>query len=415
MKPTTGTVSAALICLCAAAMVPAAWAAESPREVAMRGMRMIAEEGASEQRQYDGWQLVARGIGEMLLAEGLWDAGDEQLQAAITEFMVSCADEAQFPEWRAPTAHDTDQTDFGSPIIVREPRAQTRRGADGDLLALLIHVTHSEAWGPHFGDFHKLLIARNAERMVTGAWQQYVGRSSTDPAIYGTAWERWGAWHADGQVRALFAGGWVNGGSGGSRFPVGALVESAGDHWCLLDWAGPDPPSGYQAYERALEHPYSRFNKGFARVDDVNGDGVPEVVGAYQFGKYGMGGTAHYPARDYFVYKVIGDELRKVWYAKAESPRAVVLRFVEAIEFDCQPMALNVCSSPDVVAQAERLGLFSLEGTLGSIVDHWSLALNRGSRFVSITLADQSYRFDLTPVSDQRWRISGIERAEQTP
>jgi len=74
-----------------------------------------------------------------------------------------------------------------------------------------------------------------------------------------------------------------------------------------------------------------------------------------------------------------------------------------------------VCSSPDVVAQAERLGLFSLEGTLGSIVDHWSLALNRGSRFVSITLADQSYRFDLTPVSDQRWRISGIERAEQTP
>jgi len=411
MHPARWLMIALMLAGCLA--VPAA--AETPRQMAMRGMTMIAEDIDDEQRDYDGWQLVARGIGEMLLAEGLWEAEDQQLRAGIADFMVSCADEADYPTFEPPTEYIKEQTDFSFPIIMREPAVHARRDECGRIVALLIYVPHSRGWGPHYHDWAKLLIARDGDRVVTGGWQQYVGREPDEPRVDGTADDNWLVWREGDKLRAAFAGGWRFGVTGVSHFPVGVLLENVGDRWRVLDYAGSNPSAAWALHnDEAHRQNAGRFRfSGSYGLHDVNGDGVPEITGGYDFGEWA--GDLKYPNRDYVIYKVIGRRLRKVWYAKLETLDAVVLRLNEAVECGSVPMVKHVCSSPRVLADVRRLGLFESYEP-----DTWwfrftSRERERGSGLARVQMGDSLYEFRLVELRKRHWRISAIERIGPAP
>jgi len=408
VRPESATAVALVLMGCLA--TPGCAAAESPREMAVRGMGMITEEGATEQRQYDGWQLVARAIGDAMDAQDLWRLDDEAMRDGICAFLGECADEAEFPQYE--DSRDAEPLWFdptlGRSTMIKWPKLHACRDPDTDEpTAVLLRFRAQRPWSPNL-PMAWALIGRAEGRSIAGAWRQYIGRGRRDPAGVG-GWD--GdclAWRDGDWLRVLFAGGWFTGGSGGALFPLGGLLESAHDRWRLVDWCVRDPEPHFRRHADIAADIDYRYVAGHIGLEDLDRDGIPEIVGHHEYPSSAAGEKC--PWRDYFVHKVINGRLRQVWYAKLEKPRNAVLRFLEAIEFDCDPMARNVSLSWRAVAQARRLGLFEHAGESYHAHDFRGLTRADDQGQAQVFIGGQEHRFNLRRIGANRWRIVTIER-----
>ncbi|MEA3401713.1 MAG: hypothetical protein U9R79_10780 [Armatimonadota bacterium] len=413
-------------------------APQRPCDVAVRGLRLVAERDASDAQEHEGWQLVARGLGEMIEAEGVWD--DPALVERVCELLRTSGIAAGFPgygwldtidmldhhrpelpefvEDRLPswlryrdTVARTWDPELGYSTNVWQPECQVIRDTAGRVIALLVPFGSQYPYTMPKLPMTYVLVGRGPDGPVAGAWRQYIGRQPGEPKVYG-------AWYGDvavsrngDRLEAAFGGGWETGGTGSSPFPLGGFLDSEEGQWRLVGYCGRPPVAAWHLWDSPPAGYDARFHEGWCALDDMNGDGVMEVVASHAYGKCWTGPhTSASLDRDYYVYKRVGDRIRKVWYAKSEQPRRVVFRFTEAIEFGCEQMALNVCTSPTVVDDARRMGLFRLTGR--DFFSPWDLrrcALHRDSGHAVADLGDEAYRFNLVRVGPQSWRISGIK------
>jgi hypothetical protein len=188
---------------------------------------------------------------------------------------------------------------------------------------------------------------------------------------------------------------------------MAVLVASKGRTWRVLDRVAP-PHARRQWYGCGYDE---QAEEGIYGLDDLNHDGLPEMVGNSQYP--GWVGDVKYPGRHYVVHKVIGQRFAKVWYSKLETVPAVLMRFTEALQLDNERMARNVATSAGVVRQARALGLFD---QVESWWRKWGFQeMNQAApqpHVVTTTIYGTAYRIDLIQLSQWRWRISGISRAD---
>jgi len=394
------TVCCALLAACAAGSPAhaASTSAQTPQQMLADAMLTISERSYDNPETLPAWQMVARATADFLDANpSLWEADDLEFTSALGRFSAEAS------------ALNGEPLDEASPPPASTEWERVRRDGDFRTMGLSRWVIDRDRRGSGCGAW-SLLIGRTEGRSVSGAWWRWPGGSVDAPDLYGGWAGEWAIWqHGDG-LRAVFAGGWGTGGTGDPLFGSGGLLESAGDGWRTLDLCGTgDPAQTYRDYH-ADAVPW-RFLKAYLRLQDLNGDGVPEIVGAHEYGKQRAGPhTGEWTQRDYYVYKVIGSQLRQVWYAKVESPRGIVLRFLEGLDYGSEPMVRNASASAEIVTRARALGFFEQDVDSG---DWWLLrdpAIGEDSGSMLVFMTDALWRFQVRRVAGQRWRVSGFEK-----
>ena len=252
------------------------------RELAIRGMKMVAREGATQAQQDRGWDLVAQGLGVLLSLPGKWGAEEWQTTGDIRWFLERCA-------WAAGLSgeHKTDQ-------------ARIQRDGWGPCDAVLVTVyCRSRSFGPRF-PAAKLLIAKVGDSMITGGWRRQVGCSPGEE-VHDWRHGDLAAWVSQGKAWAVIAGARSGGGSG--QWPSAVVCRRAGSTWRVVNRIDMD----------------RGWRDGFS-LRDLNQDGVPEIVGNTHDRPSAMPGDA--PVSEYIIYKFVGNGYKKVWHVRRQDPPA---------------------------------------------------------------------------------------------
>ncbi len=190
---------------------------------------------------------------------------------------------------------------------------------------------------------------------------------------------------------------------GTARLPSAVLVRSEGNQWQIVD---------------RVE--WGEFERGYFSLDDVNDDGIPEVVGSFPGeGAFVVNTRGH---MDYVVYKLVRHRYKKVWYAGLEAAPAMLIRFRHALNKGDEVEACRVTTSPSVVKDAKKLGLWGHasewndDGWWTDQDFEWSFQeIHDGAPqpYAIAEIRGETYRIDLARLSQWRWRIRGIARCEK--
>jgi len=206
---------------------------------------------------------------------------------------------------------------------------------------------------------------------------------------------------------AMIVGGCSGGGTG--WWPSAVVVRSRASRWQLRNRIAIDDRG---------------WKDGFT-TRDVNGDGVPEVLGTIgSMGRIDSGGGSdvQHPAAEYVIYKLVTERYRKVWYARVNKPETALTEFGWALfRRKCRreqhksgatelARALSLVTSPPVLQQARALGLgegyLEVDEYFSGPTNPYGLVRHRKRH----PQPWQWYRLDLTKSSGGIWRISKISR-----
>ena len=375
------------------------------RELAIRGMKMVAREGATQAQQDRGWDVVAQGLGVLLSLPGKWEAEEWQVTGDIRWFLERCAWAAGLPQ---AYMYGPGHCDPGPPprwVTDGGPRLRMACMQDrfGACEARLVEISY---WDEiHDGPCLPtclMVIGKLGDTMIASAVRGVaVCSEPSSPMRYcwGLGVREMAAWVARGRVWVVLGGSKVTGGTASQ--PSALLLRSRGASW--------------QTADRVDWHQVERA--GF-RLDDVNDDGVPEIVANFldrcvsPYGRTSM---------NYVVYKLVKGKYRKAWESPLETLEASLTRLRNAINRGEEAEALCVTTSPVPVQQAKRLGWWGRaswseedrywEGGLQWYIEQ--LHDDVPQPYAIGRIDNKLYRIDLLKLSQWRWRISGISRYEE--
>jgi hypothetical protein len=363
------------------------WAAgdHRGRDLAVRGMRIEAHHRPNRRASYRGWDLVAQGLAVLLSQPGEWERDRATVTADIRWFLKSCARQAGLPKTYMIDDIGTTVHDDGSEYEMWWPVIDSSRHR----YAILVEIPYQDERdvAPTLPAC-QMLIGKLDGRIIASAVRDL--RKSFEEALWGLFREvaDLGCWVSKGHLWAVLAGCYTAAGTG--TIPSAVLLRDEGTHWSIVsrvDWPN---------WERLAS-----FTLG-----DVDHDGVPEVVGSF------LGEETIPPFdrvnRNYTVYKLRGQRYVKIWDVSLESLPAQLGRFRWGVCDGNKKLALASTTSPQVVEQARRLGLWKQDLWWEITERHDDLP----KPYVIATIGDDRYRLDLVKLSRRRWRISGISRAK---
>ncbi len=357
------------------------------RELAIRGMKMVAREGATQAQKDRGWDLVAKGLGVLLSLPGKWEEDEGTLTGDISWFLQRCAWAAGLPE----AYRIEDLSDSGQPM----------RDRFGPCDAILVVIRYWDRIqdGPCLPTC-LMVIGKLGDTMIASAVREVTGRPDrVNPMPWALGVWEMGAWMSRGRLWTILAGAKVTGGNASQ--PSALLLRNQGASWRIVDRVN------WHQRERA----------GF-RLDDVNDDGVPEIVA--NFLEYCISPYVR-TSMDYVVYKLVKGRYRKVWHAPLETLEASLTRLCNAFNRGDEAEALCVTTSRLPVQRAKSFGWWGRaswseedrywEGGLQWYIEQLHDAVPQPYAIGRID--NKLYRIDLVKLSKWRWRISGITRCEE--
>ncbi len=372
-----------VLLLCILLLASSCWARGEyrGRELAVRGMKMVAREGATQAQKDCGWDLVAQGLGVLLSLPDKWEEDEGTLTADIDWFLDMCGQAASL------------SVDYQISLGSRLTDVQCDEWGARD--AVLVSIDYTQAalrLGLPIAPATRMLIAKRGDKMIASSVRGLKAPDDDDLAFLWQGWvEAWGAWVFGGRVWAVLAGHGRHD-LCRARYPLAVLLRSEGNTWRTTD-----------RVELGGWH-----RDGF-KLDDVNDDGIPEIVGHFATADVQPFVEEH---TDYLIYKLVGNSYVKVWHADLATLPAVLTRFGEALAHGDEATARSLATSPSVVKQAKALGL-GPDWAAGLRWYVWHLYDNVPDPYAIATIGEDTHRIDLVKLSKWRWRISGITRCEE--
>ena len=355
-----------LCCLFLAPRVCSASGDHRGRDLAIRGMRIVAARHATPVDCSHGWQLVAEGVSVLLALPGEWQVKEPDFSDHIESFLSNCGRAAHL---RAAPCWDGDM------------HCEVTRDSWGACDAVWIAIKET---GPTV-TAADILVGRIGSRMIAGAWMPPLGSSHRNDDRTFLSGDL-AAWPSHGTLWAVVAGSHGQCSGGNSYWPGAVLLRSRGDSWELVS----KPELGGDGWVKR-----SSFS-----LRDVDGDGIPEIV-ANRYAWAIIGDDS--PATGYVVYKFADDRYRNVWYAPVHSVAGILGRFCDVwLEGQDAHQAYDLVTDPAVMRYARKIGLSTWHFHVKEVHD------NIPEPYAVVEDGAYTFRLSFARLADGSWRISDV-------